>query len=97
MIACRDFVPKQLHAPDKGLAEQLFILPTNQGEYETFEATVGAANAWIDENSVRVINVETVVLPNIWEVWESGSQDPALRTFQKPTWHQFVRVWYGED
>jgi UTP-glucose-1-phosphate uridylyltransferase len=94
MIACQDFVPNRLREYSKGLTEQLFFLPTNQGEYETFGAAIAAANEWIKDNSVRVVGIETVVLPNIWEDWEQGSQDPALRTFHKPIWHQFVRVWY---
>lgn len=96
MINCKDFVPKQLQAHTKGMAEQLLALVYNQGEYQSLEETIAAANVWIKESAVRVLNVETVVLPNIWEEWEEGSRDPAIRTFEKPIWHQFIRVWYDD-
>ena len=52
------------------------------------------ANDWIDTVNPRIINVETVVLPNIWS--EDGSEDTDLRTSgdMLSSWHQFVRVWY---
>lgn len=34
-------------------------------QYETLAATVARANKWIAESGVRVLNMETVVLPNI--------------------------------
>ncbi len=88
MINCRDFVPQRWRGFSKGLGEELFCLPANQGEYETLADSIKAANEWIKAANIHVINVETVVLPNIWEDWEEGSQDPALRTFHKPIWHQ---------
>ena len=52
------------------------------------------ANDWINTVNPRIINVETVVLPNIWS--EDGSEDTELRTSgdMLSSWHQFVRVWY---
>ena len=47
-------------------------------EYESFDAALIAANQWIKENEIRVVNVETVVLPNIWSRYEEGSRDPSL-------------------
>jgi hypothetical protein len=95
-ITCRDFVPQRLQGYSKSLGEELFVLPGNQGEYETLSEAIAAANEWIAEHRIRPINIETVVLPNIWEDWEQGTQDPAIRTFHKPIWHQFLRVWYEE-
>jgi hypothetical protein len=45
-----------------------------------------------------VLNVETVVLPNIWSRFEEGSRDPALGiSGDSPShWHQFIRVWFEE-
>ena len=88
MIRFRDFVPKMLAEPG------LFKL----GEYESLDAALDAANDWIQESSIRVINLETVVLPNIWSRWEEGSQDVALGTSgeMKSHWHQFIRCWYEE-
>jgi hypothetical protein len=84
----QDFVPKVTKPA-------AFFTPA---EHESFDAAVAAANRWIEETGVRVINVETVVLPNIWSRWEEGSKDTALGTSgESPSyWHQFIRVWYEE-
>jgi hypothetical protein len=70
----------------------------NQGEHETFDAAVLAANQWLAENKVNVINLETVVLPNIWSRWEEGSGDAAIGTGggSPSHWHQFLRCWYHD-
>ena len=89
MLYFRDFVPKMLAAP------KLF----KAGEYESIEAAMVAANEWIRESGIRVVNVETVVLPNIWSRFEEGTSDVALATSgEMPShWHQFIRVWYQTD
>ncbi len=86
MIQFRDFVPEMLSAP------ALF----KAGEYESMDAALAAANSWIKEFDIQIINVETVVLPNIWSRYEEGTTDVALGTSgEMPShWHQFVRVWY---
>ena len=86
MLQFRDFVPKIIAAP------RLF----KAGEYESFDAALAAANQWIKENDVHVVNVETVVLPNIWSRFEEGTTDVALGTSgEMPShWHQFIRVWH---
>lgn len=86
MIAFIDFVPEQM-SPG-GL-----LVPA---EFESFEAAVAEANRWIAEKNVRILGVETVVLPNLHSRHEEGSTDPALRTHgdMPSSWHQFVRVWY---
>ncbi len=61
-----------------------------------FEAAVAAASEWLETARVELVGVETVVLPNIDVVGESGSSDTALPTYQQSTWHQVVRVWYRE-
>ena len=88
MIQFRDFVPRMLSAP------AFFRV----GEYESFEAAVEAANQWIREQQIDVLNIETVVLPNIWSRWEGGSNDVALGTSgEMPShWHQFIRCWYED-
>ena len=87
MIKHQDFVPKMHVQPG------IFKL----GQYETFDEALAAANIWIQENNIQVINIETVVLPNIWSRWEEGSTDPALVTSgDSPSrWHQFIRCWYN--
>ena len=60
------------------------------------EAALAAANTWINECDIKIVNIETVVLPNIWSRYEEGTADVALGTSgEMPShWHQFVRVWY---
>ncbi len=86
MIAFKDFVPKMITEP------RLF----KAGVYESFDDALNAANDWIDESAITVINVETVVLPNIWSRFEEGPTDVALGTSgEMPShWHQFIRCWY---
>jgi hypothetical protein len=89
MIQFQDFVPRKV-------SEAAFF---KTAEYESFDAAVEAANRWVQENRIKVINIETVVLPNIWLRWEEGSTDPSLGiSGDSPShWHQFVRVWYRTD
>ena len=87
MLKYRDFVPKEIEAPG-------FL---NPGEHESFNDAVEAANQWLTENSVKLINLETVVLPNIWSRWEDGSADASLGTGESISrWHQFLRCWYHD-
>ena len=82
----RDFVPQQLS--NFGLFKV--------AEYETFEDAVLAANYWLIESPIELIQLETVVLPNIWSKYEEGTTDGSLGTSTGATshWHQFLRVWF---
>ena len=86
MIRYQDFVPQQTK-------EWGFLTPA---EYESFDAALAAANKWIKVNEIKVVNIETVALPNIHGRFEQGSSDPALATPDGTfnLWHQFIRVWY---
>jgi hypothetical protein len=86
VIQFKDFVPKMISAPS------LF----KSGEYETFEEALVAANKWVKEYDIKIVSMETVVLPNIWSRWEEGSTDVALGTSgEMPSqWHQIIRCWY---
>ncbi|MEM9410941.1 MAG: hypothetical protein AAGA30_07495 [Planctomycetota bacterium] len=89
MLKYRDFVPKQIAAPG------LFA----PGEHESFDEAVGAANQWLQQSeNIKLIGLETVVLPNIWSKWEEGSTDASIGTSgDSPSrWHQFLRCWYQE-
>jgi len=63
-------------------------------EHEALSATVARASGWLGGAGVQVINVETVVLPNIKRV-EDASQ-VGIRTSGEISshWYQIVRVWY---
>lgn len=85
MLRYRDFVP-QMTKP-----AALF----SPAEHESFDAALAAANIWIKEDEIRVVSVETVVLPNIWNRFEEGSRDTSLGVGDSVSfWHQFIRVWY---
>ncbi|HEV8177070.1 MAG TPA: hypothetical protein VGP44_05220 [Gemmatimonadales bacterium] len=88
MLAYRDFVPQQIH---RG-----FLTDLIDPDYESFDAAVAGANAWISEAKVTVFQLETVVLPNPHAAQEEGTADGALRTSPGAVtpWHQFLRVWY---
>ncbi len=87
MIAFKDFVPQQIR-------KQGFIKPPL---LETVTQVVAAANEWIREQEVAVINVETVVAPDPdWKGVQSGNGNlPCTPT--TGSWVQFVRVWYRAD
>ena len=90
MIAYEDFVPQRLR-------KQGFIKPPL---YETFQHAVTAAGAWVREQEVTVINIETVVLPGLWnkDAPQTGSAsfNRIYSTGQTAYTEQFqfVRVWY---
>lgn len=82
MLACRDFAPRQKTPPHSVMALM------DQGEHESFELALAAANEWIDSGRIEVLHVETVVLPR-QRVWRN-----LLLIIRYPSWHQFIRVWY---
>ena len=89
MIAFKDFLPKTIKPKDRRMSVG----------YQSFESAVEDANAWVSaQTNVQVLNVETVVLPNIYQDREKGSTDSALRMRgeRSDSWHQFVRVWYKQ-
>lgn len=61
-------------------------------EHEQFDAIVERVNGWVHDNGVRVINLETVVLPNI----ERTSDTEIYQDPNDTYWYQFIRLWYDE-
>jgi hypothetical protein len=86
MIAYRDFAPRQLTAA-------ALLRPAT---FESLDEALAAANAWIESNKVNVLNLETVVLPNVWSPHQKGTADPQMVTQSEfaVAWNQFIRVWY---
>jgi hypothetical protein len=95
MIQYKDFAPR---ITERG--------PFGGGsEYESFSEIVSAVNQWIGSQTIQVINVETVVLPDriegtsddVYGVKTSNSFYPVMIT-QGITINCFqcVRVWYQE-
>lgn len=87
MISYRDFAP---HIIKRGLL--------HTDDYETFDAAVAAANAWLAASNIDLVNVETVVLPNIALDKSEGTADGRVETEEAMTsineWYQFLRIWY---
>jgi len=94
MIAYRDFVPMPLdyEGPSKGILGQ-----ARAPAFETFDAAVLAADEWARREGVRVISVETVVLPHAY-VKDSRAveetRDAVVPGSKVAFWEQFVRIWY---
>jgi hypothetical protein len=63
-------------------------------EFEELAATVERANEWIASTQVQIINVETVVLPNIQNVTDAGKEGIRTSGDVSSYWYQVVRVWY---
>ena len=63
-------------------------------DYEEFPAVVNRANEWIATSGVQVLNVETLVLPNVSD--EAGAMQTNIRTSGEMSsyWRQILRVWY---
>jgi len=81
-IAYRDFAPE--------ITRNGFFVR----DMESFSNCLKRANEWISSADPRILNIETVVLPNMWN--EEGSEDTDLRTSgdMGSSWHQFIRIWY---
>ena len=84
MIAYRDFAPTQISAA------ALF----KSAKYESLDHTLETANAWIRTNSINVLNVETVVLPNLCVSEGTADTNLVLMPDFAEAWNQFFRVWY---
>lgn len=60
------------------------------------DSALGELNRWVDSEGVEVINVETVLLPNLHSQENPTTRDALMTTSLKlsSTWSQIVRVWY---
>lgn len=65
-------------------------------EYESFSEVVAHANDWIRDSGVTVLNVETVVLPNLRDAKDTSQ---VMKTIGQSGCYLFqvVRVWYNGD
>ncbi|WP_425392622.1 hypothetical protein [Ekhidna sp.] len=86
MIQHIDFTPK---VTKKG---GLF----KSAQIESFTDIMNEMNEWIDSTGNEIVSVETVVLPNIHDSDEEGSEDTMLGTGRESSshWYQLIRVWY---
>lgn len=63
-------------------------------EHEALPATVARASDWVAQSRVRVINIETVLLPNITDVADASQTGIRTSGEMSSYWYQIVRVWY---
>lgn len=64
-------------------------------EYEPLPSTVDRANQWLSEANVEVLNIETVVLPNIDRAADANQTGIRTSGEMSSFWYQVVRVWYS--
>lgn len=84
-IAYRDFLPQEIQRG--GLFGGV--------DFSDFQSCVAAMNHWLEQNPVNIVHVETVTLPNMYNVYEDGSSDTELHATGHTVWYQFVRLWYS--
>jgi hypothetical protein len=63
-------------------------------EHEELPSTVARANDWIAQSRVRLINVETVVLPNVRQEEDASQVGICTSGDLSSYWFQVVRIWY---
>ncbi|MCI4671592.1 MAG: hypothetical protein MRZ79_25845 [Bacteroidia bacterium] len=88
-VQFQDFVPEQIQPP-KILKKAVF---------ESLQSVLERMNEWLNSsNNLKVLQIETVTLPNIHHSREEGSEDPELRIGEMEGYvtrvHQFFRLWY---
>jgi hypothetical protein len=89
-FAFRDFAPKQKRPA--GFFQS--------AEYDNLMDAVFQANHWVRDHNVKVLNIETVVLPNILEkeTTPEATMEGSVATYEGIShynhWYQFIRIWY---
>lgn len=62
-------------------------------DHESLDSVLGRVNSWLITSGVQVLNIETVLLPNITQ--ETGAAS-VMRTGGETSslWYQTIRIWY---
>jgi hypothetical protein len=63
-------------------------------QHEDLAATVVRASDWVSKAGIDIINVETVVLPNVKNVEDASEVGIYTSGEMSSHWYQVVRVWY---
>jgi hypothetical protein len=63
-------------------------------DYESFAQVVQRANDWMASSGVNVLNVETVVLPNVNTAEEAQQTNIRTSGEMSSYWRQIIRIWY---
>lgn len=86
MIQFKDFAIKTINKS-----------PIRAPQFEPLEETMTRVNAWIEENEVTVLNIETLIMPNIFRGKEqrTSTRGSYVQSSENFTWwYQIFRVWY---
>lgn len=87
MFAFQDFIPQ---------VQRQRLIPA-MSEYESLQEVVTRANRWIEQRGVRVINVETLIVPALPR---ADAEITAVR-LESPNntlaSYQMIRVWYADE
>jgi len=66
-------------------------------EFEPLAETMLRLNGWIEKNEIIVLNVETLLMPNIYKGYSNRtSSSGAYKVLgdESTWWYQIYRVWY---
>lgn len=69
-----------------------FVPHAKGREAESVEAVLDRVNGWVHERGVRVINLETLLLPNVEKTGEAELRTEGGSDY----WYQVVRLWFEE-
>lgn len=64
------------------------------GLCDDFASAVEAANQWIHDQQIDVVNIETVLLPDMHARGGTGEGQLFVSTVSGGYWYQFVRIWF---
>jgi hypothetical protein len=78
------------------IAQEKLIGLTVDVQFESLQDTVVRANDWIVRHGVKVVNIETVILPAPLREDEYSTGDNGFRYIEQRL-VQIVRVWYSKD
>ena len=87
MIKYKDFSPEITRANILGAVK----------ESDSFELVVKQVNIWVGSNPIKVINIETILFPNLHLQPKMADLENGVMTVgQGHNIFQCVRVWYEE-
>ena len=63
-------------------------------DYESLHRVVLRVNEWLEKEQVSVVNIETVLLPNLRSALDASESGIRTSGEASSRWFQVVRVWY---
>ena len=63
-------------------------------KFEDLPTTLGRANKWLATSGLKIVNVETVLLPNVSHEPAASGTDFHTGGETGSSWIQIIRVWY---